>query len=206
MEILMDRYWLVTWTCYGQWLSGDARGFVANIRDENGQSVRHNTPGTEYDRDMPRLENWMRQRMTGEPITLHLQESSILVAQFQETALIKKWSLEAASVMFNHIHLVVGVPGDPDPDTIRELFKSWATRALLKHRPKPSNGTFWTAKGSERKLKDDVAVRTAVIYVAKKQPRPLATWAASQWEETLAEYDRTASQEPETDATASRSP
>ena len=29
----MDRYWLLTWTTYGTWLPGDARGFVSNVAD-----------------------------------------------------------------------------------------------------------------------------------------------------------------------------
>ena len=56
----MDRYWLLTWTCYGTWLSGDARGFVANVRGEDGNAVIHNVPGTQCDADMPLLEAWMR--------------------------------------------------------------------------------------------------------------------------------------------------
>ena len=81
--------------------------------------------------------------------------------------------------MYNHTHVVVGVSGDPDPDFILETFKSWATRALKKRRPLPPNGTFWTEKGSKRKLPDDQAVRDGSYYVVKKQPNPLATWSAT---------------------------
>jgi hypothetical protein len=91
-------------------------------------------------------------------------------------------------VMFNHTHLVIGVPGDPDPQAILETFKSWATRAVKKLRPIPSNGAFWTAKGSKRKLPDAEALRTGVIYVVKKQPNPLAVWFAPEWQEVLASY------------------
>ena len=27
----MERYWLLTNTCYGNWLPGDARGFVGRV-------------------------------------------------------------------------------------------------------------------------------------------------------------------------------
>ena len=113
-----------------------------------------------------------------------------MIAQYQETARIRTWSLEAASVMFNHTHVVVGVPGDPEPNSILETLKSWATRAVKKLRPPPPNGTFWTAKGSKRKLPDELAVRSAVIYVARKQPEPLAVWWAPRWQVALDEYDR----------------
>jgi REP element-mobilizing transposase RayT len=188
-EVFMDRFWLLSWTCYGNWLPGAQRGFVGNVR-ELGEQVVHNIPGTPYDADMPRLEAWVREQMTGPPVTLERPEAEALVAQYQETARIRQWGLQAASVMFNHTHIVVGVPGDPDPQTILETFKSWATRAVKKIRPIPPNGTFWTVNGSKRKLPDENAVRAGVIYVVKKQPNPLAVWFAPTWQEVLDAYER----------------
>jgi REP element-mobilizing transposase RayT len=172
----MDRYWLITWTCYGAWLPGDRRGFVSHVRDEHGAMVIHNIPGTPYDADMPTLEAHARSQMAGSPVTLDHRDADALIQQYQETARIRRWELQAASVMFNHTHVVVGVPGDPDPESILESLKSWATRAVKKLRPLPANGTFWTAKGSKRKLPDERSLRDAVIYVVRKQPNPLAAW------------------------------
>jgi len=59
---------------------------------------------------------------------------------------------------------------------------------VKKLRPVPPNGTFWTARGSKRKLPDESAVRAGVIYVARKQPNPLATRWASSWRSVLDEY------------------
>lgn len=184
----MDRYWLLTWTCYGNWLPGDERGFVGNVRDSDGVQTVHNIPGTPYDADLPLLEAWVHQHMTGSPVTLEPPEAEAMIEQYQETTRIRHWSLEAASVMHNHTHLVVGVPGDPDPQSILETFKSWATRAVKKVRPLPSNGSFWTAKGSKRKLADEAALGSAVIYVVKKQPNPLAVIHAPWWQELLDAY------------------
>ena len=94
----MDRYWLITWTCYGQWLPGDRRGFVGNVRDTDGSHVGHNVPGTPYEADRPYLEAWTRQQMKGDPVTLDKPDADAMVVQFQETARVRKWSLEAASV------------------------------------------------------------------------------------------------------------
>jgi len=184
----MDRYWLITWTCFGNWLPGDPRGFVGNVRDLDGVQVVHNMPGTPYDADMPPLEGWVRRHMTGLPVRLDQPEAEALIAQYLETARIRHWSLEAASVMYNHTHVLVGVPGDPDPQSILETLKSWATRAVKKHRPLPPNGTFWTAKGSKRKLSDEAALSDAVLYVAKKQPKPLAVFYAPRWQSVLDRY------------------
>jgi REP element-mobilizing transposase RayT len=185
----MDRFWLLSWTCYGHWLPGDKRGFVGNVREADGRQVVHNVPGTPYDRDMPRLEAWVRNQMKGDRVALMPSDAQAMIVQYQETARIRRWGLQAASVMYNHTHVVLGVPGDPDPESILETLKSWATRALRKLRPLPSNGTFWTAKGSKRKLPDMKAVRDAVIYVVRKQPRPLAVWVDPCWQGALDAWD-----------------
>ena len=195
----MDRFWLVTWTCYGHWLPGDPRGFVGNIRDDDGSQIVHNIPGTPYDEDLPRLETWVREQMKGEPLTLGQREAEGLIDQFQETARVRQWQLEATSVMFNHTHLVVAVMKDPDPKAILATFKSWATRAVKSLRTLPPNGTFWTENGSKRKLSDENAVRDAVIYVIKKQPNPLAMCWNERWDEVLRAYDKRAESHERTD-------
>jgi hypothetical protein len=186
----MNRYWLLTWTCYGTWLPGAKQGFVGFVRDEQGIEVIHNIPGTPYDADMPALEAYARSKMRGAPVALDQADADALIAQYQETAHIRRWELEAASVMYNHTHVVVGVLGDPEPDAILELFKSWATRAVKKLRPLPPNGTFWTEKGSTRKLPSLQALRDAVVYVVRKQPNPLAVWYAPKRQDTISEHDR----------------
>lgn len=185
----MDRYWLITWTTYGNWLPGDARGFAGNVREPDRTQVVHNAPDTPYDANMPGLTHYVREHMTGPPVELDLMQAKALIPQYLETASVRKWSLEAASVMYNHTHIVVGVLGDPDPDSVRRTFVSWATRTLKKLGPVPVNGTWWTAKGSERKLPDETAVRGAVIYVVKKQPNPFAVYAEPKWQEALDQYD-----------------
>jgi REP element-mobilizing transposase RayT len=186
----VDKHWPITWTCYGTWLPGDARGFVGNVRDANGKQVVHNIPGTPYDADIPTLEASVRQHMTGPSVNLNQRDARAMIAQYQETAQIRDWSLHAASVMYNHTHVVISVQDDPDPHSILETLKSWATRALKKIRPLPPNGAFWTAKGSKRKLSDEMALRAGVIYVVRKQPNPLAVWHDSKWQEALDDYDR----------------
>ena len=190
LKTQMDRHWLITWTCYGTWLSGDRRGFVSNVRDGDGGQIIHNMPGTPCDCDLPLLEAWMREQMIGDPVSLNQRDADVMIAQFQETARIRTWLLQAVSVMHNHTHVLVSVAGDPDPQAILETLKSWATRTLKKHRSLPANGKFWTANGSKRKMPGTEALTSAVIYVIKKQPNPLSVWFAPEWQESLDQYDR----------------
>jgi hypothetical protein len=44
------------------------------------------------------------------------------------------------------------VPGDPAPGKILGDFKSWSTRALSKKFGAPASETWWTERGSKRKL------------------------------------------------------
>src|SRR5207249_579441 len=114
------------------WLPGTARGFVGNVRDMERKQVVHNTPGTPYDADMPGLEAYVHEHMSGPPVKLDKADADAMIAQYQETVRIRRWTLQAASVMYNHTHVVVTVADDPDPEQILETLKSWATRALKK--------------------------------------------------------------------------
>lgn len=159
---MFDRAWLLTWTCYGNWLPGDARGFVGYHPTEHGDRETHNQPGTDYDQDVRWLRDYSRFVQKGEAVRLTAEQAAELLDQFRETAAHRKWTLPAAAVMANHVHLVVLVPGDPEPDRLLHAFKSYASRRLNR------SGTrreWWTSSGSTRKLPDERAIRAAVRYV-----------------------------------------
>ena len=173
----MDRYWLLTWTMYGNWLPGDDRGFVGTNHEEGGPRVIHNIPQTDYDANQPALRKYAKEQLKCPPIRLCLEQAEVLLAQFQQTAAFRQWQLIAVAIMVNHVHIVVGVPGDPDPEKILGDFKAYGSRVLSQLSGKPKSGTWWTESGSKRKLKDDVAILGAVEYV-KNQFRPLVVWVA----------------------------
>ena len=187
---IMDRYWLITWTTYGTWLAGDERGFVSNVYGvAGGPEVRHNAPDTDCDASVAGLELYVLDRMLDDPFFLNDEQAKTLIGQFEETSRIRQYDLCAASVMYNHMHLLIGVPGDPDPHQLRELYKSWATRAMKKQWKLPKSGRFWTKGGSVRK-KEGEAIPAAAIYVARKQYKPLATYVGENWRPVIDEFDR----------------
>ena len=173
-----DRYWFLTWTMYGNWLPGDERGFVSNVRDGDGPEVRHNRPGTEYDSNLPMLKRAARAALVGDPVRIVVTQAEALFEQFRETESFRGWRLFAVGIMANHCHLVVGVPGDPDPEDLLRDFKSYGSRRLNKAWTRPASGTWWTESGSKRKLPDDAAVLAAIQYVVD-QEHPLVLWTTS---------------------------
>ncbi len=173
----MDRYWFLSWTTYGSRLPGDARGFVSNVWSEFGPEVRHNIPGTPFDADIPALERYARSQLKCPAIFLNQEQAELLLDQFIETANYRSWQLLATAIMANHCHIVVGVPGDPDPKTLLGDFKSYGSRKLNSHWQTPVSDTWWTESGSKRRLKYESSVYAAVRYVID-QPYALVVWTA----------------------------
>jgi REP element-mobilizing transposase RayT len=179
----MDRYWFLTNTCYGNWLPGDARGFVGRVwehRPDDPQEkprVVHDSPGTPYDGELAGLERAAKNLLKGPPIHLATPQAEALLAQFQQTAAVRGWELRAVAIMFNHFHIVVGVEGDPSPAKILADFKSWGTRALSQRYGVPASKTWWTERGSKRKVPNDSALAAIIHYVLYDQPNPLVTWS-----------------------------
>ncbi|MFN0019337.1 MAG: hypothetical protein ACKVP0_13820 [Pirellulaceae bacterium] len=184
-----DRYWLLTWTTYGTWLPGDARGFVSNIRISPGPEVRLNTPGTPAAPSMPELREHVEKSLPAPPVLLNRQHADVLLAQFQETANFRGWLLIGAAIMTSHAHVAVGVPGDPDPEAILRDFKAYGSRALNRSWGKPKSDTWWTESGSKRRLKTDDSVLRATRYV-RDQESPLLVWIHPEFLPELGQGER----------------
>jgi REP element-mobilizing transposase RayT len=169
----MDRFWLLTWTTYGSWLPGDRRGFVSDLRDENEGKLLHNAPGTLCDADLPSLQAYAAAIMTEDAVRLEMTQAEAIAEQLRETAVHRGWRLLALAVIANHIHIVVGVPGDPDPEKLLGDFKAWATRRLNTGWSRREH--WWTQSGSKRPKKTAAALRAAIKYV-RDQPHALVIW------------------------------
>jgi REP element-mobilizing transposase RayT len=105
----------------------------------------------------------MQQHLTCPPIYLTLDQAVALLPQFQQTASYRNWILLAVAIMANHAHVVVGVPGDPNPGDLLRDFKSYASRVLNRRWGTPPSDTWWTESGSMQKLPDEPALRAGVV-------------------------------------------
>ena len=177
------RVWLLTNTTYGTWLPGDPRGSVTSVRDlrpsdePTPHRFEHDLPGEPWEGSIPGLYQSSTEQRKGPPIYLDLEKAEAVLTQFQETAEHRRWRLRAVSLMVNHYHMVVQVPGDPDPGKVLADFKAYASRRLNRTYGAPPSQTWWTERGSKRKLRDARAEANAIQYVLYKQPNPLVVWS-----------------------------
>jgi REP element-mobilizing transposase RayT len=171
----MDRYWFLTWRTYGTWLPGDERGFVDPVVDEQGHRVIHNLPGTRIDADNPHLHKYSQEIMRGPAVYLTHDQAAALLGQFQETVRHRGWELLTVAILPNHVHLIVGVNGDPDPASLLRDFKSYGSRRLSRRWTIPASNTWWAESGSRRILKTDENRLQAMQYVLS-QSGALLTW------------------------------
>lgn len=157
---------LETWTCYGQWLPGDRRGYVSNTLAEDGYQPKRNTPGAAYDRD--ERATWQRAKALQKFPTIWLtSELARVVAQAMiDAAVDREWLLLRAAVMSNHVHVVIANCPD-DGSAVRRVLKGVSQAALSRHVGKPTS--WWTRGGSDRYLHGSRAIAAAVNYVADQE-------------------------------------
>ena len=174
-DLHYDWFWLLTWTTYGSWLPGDTRGAIGIFHDQDKTLNEHNRFGTPPADPSDALRKFAQGQMTGDEQRLGIEQARVLLTQFHCTSAIRKWRTLAVSIMANHIHIVVNVHSDPEPDTILRDFKSYGSGALNVQWGKPKSGTWWTESGSKRKLASDVSVNNAIGYCVD-QEFPLLIW------------------------------
>ena len=148
----IDRIWFFTWTTYGTWLPGDVRAVFVSPKFEGHRTERRsNTPGEPYDSGRVSLLGLAEANLVGDCVRLTSSQAAIVRVQFNQTARYRDWWILAGAIMANHVHLVVGAPGDPDPASMLRDFKSYASRALNDQFPRPKSGTWWTRARIEEK-------------------------------------------------------
>ncbi len=173
----IDRIWFLTWTTYGTWLPGDERGFVSPKFAGDTPERRNNEPGRPYAEGRADLRRIAENRLAGDPVRLTRDQAEVVRRQFEETARYRGWQLLGGAIMANHVHLAVGVPGDPDPSALLRDFKSYASRALNLRDRRSVKPKWWTEQGSKRKIADWDTLETVLRYV-REQKYALEVWDA----------------------------
>lgn len=152
--------YLLTWTTYGTWLPGDARGWVHH--GEGGPHVPYRAP------DAARQQR-ARSRMKGDPVRLNAARRQIVEASIRESYRLRGWPVHALTVRSNHVHLVV-TAGDRRPEFVMTHLKAWASRWLNERTAGPRPLRWWTRHGSTRYINFEAGPARAIRYVSSHGP------------------------------------
>jgi len=144
--------YFLTWTTYGTWLPGDARGWV---RHHEGSA------GTPYRPADPERETRARHAMTHRPVTLSPPMRKVVESAVRRTAKRRGWPLHALNVRSNHVHVVLTATDRP-PERVMASLKAWASRCLNQAAGTDRQGRWWTRHGSTRYIKTQASLRAAV--------------------------------------------
>lgn len=147
--------YFITWTTYGTWLPGDARGW-RKWKQGDQQS-------------QPLLEAWCRNRMTESPVILNTMQRDQVEAVCHEHASIRGGHLHAVNARSNHVHLAV--TADKKPEVVRDQFKANSTR-VLRHEPDAIvQNRIWTRGGDCEVVDGEENLSRVVAYILEAQDR-----------------------------------
>jgi REP element-mobilizing transposase RayT len=146
------------WTCYGQWLRGDSRGYV---------DAEHNEPGTPYPFRDERRYTADANRMAEPPCWLTEDLRHEAQAAMTEACAFRGWRLHAINVQPDHVHVLVTAP-EVRGTRARQVLKDRATRALRAR--DAGRRRWWTAGGKVEPVSGERRLHDLANYVNNRQP------------------------------------
>jgi REP element-mobilizing transposase RayT len=171
--------YLLTFSCYGMRLHGDKSGSVDRA---------HNIPGTPpLSPNMQRLQSEQK-RIQAPAYEMDAYRRDITLGAIQEVCGYRGWSLLAAHVRSNHVHVVVHAL--VQPEFVMNDMKSYASRRLNECDLDTPLRKRWTRHGSTRYLWKPEQVEAAIRYVVDEQGKLMAVF--EQKERQLLEENRAA--------------
>jgi REP element-mobilizing transposase RayT len=148
----------LTFTTYGTWLHGDARGSVN--RKATSQRDQFIAPD-------PVRNELMRERLIHPTVLLDARARRIVREAIEDYCRFKAWRLMALNVRTNHVHAVVGA--DESPSKMLNAIKARATRMLRAGGAFEAGRPVWTERGNKGRLLTPEAVTGAIGYVLSGQ-------------------------------------
>jgi REP element-mobilizing transposase RayT len=109
--------------------------------------------------------------MNQPPYEMASGSRAIVLQTLVEVCSHRGWSLLAAHVRTNHVHVIV--EAEVPPERVMNDFKAYASRALNRFDGNESGRRRWAHHGSTRWLWKDQDVREAVRYVVEQQGEPM---------------------------------
>ena len=146
----------ITWTVYGTFLQGDARGWR---KWRKGQQL-----------PQPLLADWRAERLKHDVIVLDQGEREVANAEIHRLSEFRGWKCWAANARSNHVHVVVTAPKYSGA-RVRDQLKANCTRVLRECSSVFADRPVWTVGGDWECIntKDDLEI--VIAYVMESQDR-----------------------------------
>ena len=143
----------ITWTTYGTWLPGDARGWRSQKRG-------HQLPDAI-------LEARCEAILISEPVTLRTADRVAVEAACLKHCNFRGWTLHAVNARTNHVHVVVSAYAKPQ--VVRDQLKANCTQAIRAQTDPLNCERTWTKGGDCQVLFDEDDLFDAIDYVKNAQ-------------------------------------
>lgn len=141
----------ITWGTYGARLHGSTKPYV---------DLDHNEYGTPLPPTDAQREAEARERMTGDPVSLTIQQRKLVEEAIRALAARYDWTIHALAPQHDHTHVVI--TAFREGQQLRDSLKAVASKALNKqfgHRK------WWAENGSAKYLWERDYFVNAVKYV-----------------------------------------
>jgi REP element-mobilizing transposase RayT len=145
--------YFITWTAYGTWLPGDARGWVARGK-----------PWVQ-EPDASREEE-ARRIMSSDVVSLTPEQRQVIEETVRSHCAVRGWLLHAVNARTTHVHVVV-TANNNRPDKVMDQLKSWCSRRL--NEQVGEKRRWWTYHGSTKWINDEEYLASAIQYVLERQ-------------------------------------
>ena len=119
-----------------------------------------------------------RREMLQDPYVLDEAARPVVLAAIQRHCAYRGWTLLAAHVRSNHVHMVV--EAETRPERMMNEFQSYASRELNQLTSERPDRRRWARHGSTRWLWNDEDVRHALQYVVDEQGESMALFVAAE--------------------------
>jgi REP element-mobilizing transposase RayT len=157
--------YFITFACYGCHLHGVESGSVDRL---------HNLPGSRILESNPQRAANERQLMEQPYYVMDKRRRDTVLASILERCSIRGWTLWAAHVRTNHLHVVI--EAEAQPERIMNDLKSYASRYLNQHGLDEPTRKRWARHGSTRWLWAPENVAAAIRYVIDEQGGGMAVF------------------------------
>ena len=148
------RTYHITFTTYGSWLLGDARG-----------STRH---GGIYIYPDPALEEQMRERCNYDEIKLSEEARRVAYKGILEEARFRNWKIHVLNVLAKHVHVLVTAPCETSSSIVLARIKRGATEAL-KRAGYFKDRQIWTRSGDIKIINTPGYFHRVYNYILNEQ-------------------------------------